>query len=405
MRLLGLDPQQVGAVLQRGDAVEHAAVFAGAGTELIEVAGKPLRTHHLAVLVDDDVAIPGVGGSHFFAVQEAVVLIAEVAGLVAHGDLLRQAGTQRVGAGHDDAVFDAQFEEGVAAGTNFRQEHLVRDGHLAVLVAALLFVGDLIFDLQRARTCFNHLLCEQIGRLRITKTSVDVGDDGHDMRLEAVDLFDQCLFLRLVAGLASGVEGAEDIVELTGVRLTEEGVELFDQRRHRGLLVHRLIRKRSELGAKRGDHPAGEIQIAAIGLAEMLLDRNQLLLRDEAMPATERLGVLGGIGVIGSHIAAHQRRGVPGDVQAGLETVLQAHPRHGFGGDAVPGRLGLEERLGSSKLARIGSRSLDSLVANTAWLVIHVLDPSLFCRIDIRDSALRNVLRAKRPNAYYVQGA
>src|SRR6195256_4636991 len=118
MRLLGLDPQQVGAVLQRGDAVEHATIFAGAGTELIKVAGKPLRTHHLAVPVDDDIAIPGVGGCHFLAIQEAVVQIAEVAGLVADGDLLRQTGAERVGAGHDDAVFDAQLEEGVAAGAN-----------------------------------------------------------------------------------------------------------------------------------------------------------------------------------------------------------------------------------------------------------------------------------------------
>src|SRR5258708_6517332 len=93
------------------------------------------------------------------------------------------------------------------------------------------------------------------------------------------------------------------------------------------------------------------------------------------MPATERLGVFGGIGVIGSHIVAHQRRGVPSDVQAGLEAVLQAHARHGFGGDAVPGRLGLEERLGSSNLARIGSQSLDSPVADATWLVVHVSDP------------------------------
>src|SRR6201984_3095150 len=104
----------------------------------------------------------------------------------------------------------------------------------------------------------------------------------------------------------------------------------------------------------------------------MLLHRNQLLLRDEAMPATERLGVLGGIGVIGSHIAAHQRRGVPGNVQAGLEAVLQTHARHGFGGNAVPGRLGLEERLSGSNLAQIGSRSLDGPVTDVTWLVVHV---------------------------------
>ena len=186
---------------------------------------------------------------------------------MADGDLLRQAGAERVGAGDDDAVFDAEFEEGVAAGADLRQEHLVRHGHLAVLVAALLFVGDLVFDLQRAGTRFDHLLGEQIGRLRIAEAGVDVGDDGHDVGLEVVDLFDQLLFLRLVAGLAGGVDVAEDIVELTGVGLTQEGVELFDQRRHRGLLVHRLVRQRSELGAQRGDHPAGEIQVAAIGRA------------------------------------------------------------------------------------------------------------------------------------------
>ena len=270
----------------------------------------------------------------------------------------------------------------MTAGPDLRQEDLVRHGHLAVLMAALLLVRDLVLDLQGAGARFDHLLGEQIGRLGVTKAGVDVGDDGHDMRLEVVDLFDQFLFLRLVACLAGDVDGAEDVVELARVRLTEEGVELFDQRRHRGLLVHRLIRKRSELGAKRGDHPAGEIQIAAIGLAEMLLDRNQLLLRDEAMPATERLGVLGGIGVIGSHIAAHQRRGVAGDVEAGLEAVLQPHARHGFGADAVPGRLGLEQRFSGSDLGQIGSRSLD----NSAWLVVHVRDPS----IDIRDSALQN---------------
>ena len=164
--------------------------------------------------------------------------------------------------------------------------------------------------------------------------------DRHDVGLEGVDLFDQRLFLRLVACLARGVEVAENVVELAGVRLTQECVQLFDQRRHRCLFVHRLIGKRPELGAKCCDHPAGEIQIAAIGLAEMLLDRNHLLLRDEAMPATERLGVLGGIAVIGGHIAAHQRRGVSSDVQAGPEAVLQTHARDGFGVDAVPGRPG-----------------------------------------------------------------
>ena len=164
--------------------------------------------------------------------------------------------------------------------------------------------------------------------------------------------------------------------------------------------MHRLIGKWSELGAKGGDHPAGEIEIAAVGLAEVLLDRNQLLLRDEAMPATERLGVFGGIGVIGRHVGAHQRRGVASDVQAGLEAVLQTHACHGFGGDAVPGRLGLEERLRGFNLALIGHRSLDRLFTDPTWLVIHL---SLLG--DIRDNALRNAcwkLNARFPLSYRV---
>jgi len=280
---------------------------------------------------------------------------------VADGDLLGEAGAERVGAGHDDAVLDAEFEEGMAAGPDLRQEHLVRHRHLAVLVAALLFVGDLIFDLQRARAGFDHLLGEQIGGLRIAEAGVDVGDNGDNVGLEGIDLFDQRLFLRLVACLAGRVQVAENVVEFTGVRLTQEGVELFNQSRHRCLLVHRLVGKRSELGAKCCDHPAGEIQIAAISRAEMLLHRNQLLLGNKTVPATERLGVFCGVRVIRGHVAAHQRRGVPSDVQAGLEAVLQTHARHGFGGDAIPGFLGLEQRFGRLKLGLIRSRALDGL--------------------------------------------
>src|SRR4029434_9779859 len=50
-----------------------------------------------------------------------------------------------------------------AAGADLRQEDLVRHGDLAVLVAALLLVRDLILDLQGARTSLDHLFCEHIG--------------------------------------------------------------------------------------------------------------------------------------------------------------------------------------------------------------------------------------------------
>ena len=294
----------------------------------------------------------------------------------------------------------------MAAGADLRQEHLVRHGDLAVLVAALLLVRDLVLDLERAGARFDHLLGEQIGRLGVAEAGVDVGDDGHDMGLEVVDLLDQLLLAGLVAFLARLVEVAEDVVHLARVGLAQEGVELFDQRRHRGLLVHRLVGQRAEFGAQRRDHPAGQVQIAAIGLAaEVLLDRDQLLLGDEAVPAAQRLRVLGGIGVIGRHVGPHQRRGVAGDVQTGLEAVLQAHARDGLGGHPVPGRLGLEERLGCVDLALIRGRALEGVDAT--GLVIHVLDPFADDKrrlvIDIFDSALRNAcheLNARKRSSY-----
>ena len=42
------------------------------------------------------------------------------------------------------------------------------------------------------------------------------------------------------------------------------------------------------------------------------------------------------------------------------------------GGDTVPGRLGLEQRLSGFDLAQIGGRSLERLIAESAWLIIHV---------------------------------
>jgi hypothetical protein len=262
---------------------------------------------------------------------------------VADRDLLGQARAQRVGAGDDDAVLDAEFEEGVAAGADLREEVLVRHRDLAVLMAALLLVGDLVLDLQRAGAGLDHLLGEQIGRLGIAEARVDVGDDRHDMGLVLVDRLEQLLLAQLVAGGARGVDVAEHHAQLAGVGLAQEGVEFLDQRRDAGLLVHRLVGQRPEFGAQRGDHPARQIEVAALGGAEMLLDADHLLLADEAVPAAERLGVVRRIGVIGSHVLAHDLRGVARDVEAGAETVLQAHARNRLGADAGPAALAVDQ--------------------------------------------------------------
>src|SRR3546814_8014047 len=95
MRLFRLDPQQVRAILERGDAIEHATVLTRPFAELIEVRRQPLRPHQLAVAVDDDVTVDAGDVGDFLAIEEAVVLVAKAARLAAEGDLLGQARAYR----------------------------------------------------------------------------------------------------------------------------------------------------------------------------------------------------------------------------------------------------------------------------------------------------------------------
>src|SRR5690606_8688845 len=237
VRLPGFDPQQLGSVLQAGDAVQYAAVFAGAGAELEQVGRQALRTQQFAFTLDHDIAVAQFGFGDFFAVQEAVVQVAQVARLVGDGDLLGQAGTQGVGTSNDYTVVDTQFQEGVANGSDLGEEVGMRNGNFAVLVAALLLVGYLVFDLDAAGTRFDHALGQQVGGFRVTETGIDVGNDRHDVGFEVVDLVLDLGSLGMVASVTGSVQSGEQQVQFAAVSLTQEGVELFDQVGDGGLLV------------------------------------------------------------------------------------------------------------------------------------------------------------------------
>ncbi|VXC48221.1 hypothetical protein SPHINGOAX6_20100 [Sphingomonas sp. AX6] len=322
---------------------------------MVEVRGQAFGAHQLTVALDHHIAAQGGQVGDLFTIEKRVILIAQVARLLGIGDLLRQARTQRIGARDDDPVFDAQFQEGVAAGADLCEKVLVRHGDLAILMPALLFVADLIFDLERARPRLDHLFRQQIGCLGIAEARVDIGDDRHDMGFVMVDGVGQSLNLDMVSGIACGVEIAEHHAQFARVGLFEEGVEFLDQRRDAGLFMHRLVGQRAEIAAQRGDHPAGEIEVAALGRSEMLLDADELLLADESVPAAQRLGVLRRIGVIGRHVAAHDACGIACDVEPSAEAVLRLHPRDAFRIDAVPcAAEALDERLGAGDLILIG---------------------------------------------------
>ncbi len=163
----------------------------------------------------------------------------------------------------------------------------MRHGNLAVLMAALLLIRYLIFDLERAGARFDHLLGKQIGCLGIAEACIDIGDNRHDMCLMAID----CLLRRsgggFVTGLTSGIKLAEQAAQFARIGLAQESVKLFDQCRNAGLFVHGLIRKWAKFAPQRGDHPARQIEVAPLGGTEMLLDADHLLLADKPVPAAE----------------------------------------------------------------------------------------------------------------------
>src|SRR3546814_10282338 len=86
-----------------------------------------------------------------FAVEEAVILVAQVAGFLRHGDLLGKAGTEAIGARHDDAVLDPQFHEGVAAGADLRDEILVRSEEHTSELQSLMRISYAVFCLQKKK--------------------------------------------------------------------------------------------------------------------------------------------------------------------------------------------------------------------------------------------------------------
>ncbi len=202
-------------------------------------------------------------------------------------ELLRETRAERVSAGDDDAVVDPEFEERIAHRGELRNEVLVGNGDFAVLVTALLLVRDLVFDLDGAGACLDHLLGQQVGGLGVTEARIDVGDDRHHVGLVVVDLGLNELGRGLVARCPCGIQLREQEVQLASIGLAQERVELLDERRYRGLLMHGLVRQRPELRAERRDHPPREVEVALVRTLQVLFDRDQLLLADEAVPDPE----------------------------------------------------------------------------------------------------------------------
>ena len=103
-------------------------------------------------------------------------------------------------------------------------------GDFAVLVAALLFVGNLIFDLQSACASFNHFLSQKICGLGVAKACIYVGNNGYDMRFVVLDFGHGGRFARRIILAAGVVEITEQNVEFAAISLAQERIKFFNER-------------------------------------------------------------------------------------------------------------------------------------------------------------------------------
>jgi hypothetical protein len=205
------------------------------------------------------------------AIEEAVVLIADVAGFAGEGDLLGQPSAERVGARDDHALVHAEFEERIA----HRRILAMKSSCGTVTLPSWwphCFSSETWFSIwmQQAPASMN-FLAKQIRRLGIAEARVDIGHDRHDVRFMGVDIVLNLGRAHLVASRSRRVEIAEQLVQLARIGLAQEGVEFLDQRRNAGLLVHRLIGQRPEFAAQRRDHPAREVEVTPLVVPKCFL--------------------------------------------------------------------------------------------------------------------------------------
>ena len=95
----------------------------------------------------------------------------------------------------------------------------MRDGDFTVLVAALLGVRYLVFNLNAARTGFNHLLGQQISGFFITETGVNIGNNRHDMGFIIINRRQRRIDVAAI--FAGFVQVDKQMTQFAGIGLTQ----------------------------------------------------------------------------------------------------------------------------------------------------------------------------------------
>jgi len=112
----------------------------------------------------------------------------------------------------------------------------------------------------------------------VAEPSIDIGDNRNDMSLETIDCGYSGRFSLGIASRASVLESLEEVVQRYLIRLAQRDIDLLDEIRDCGLLMHRLVGEMAEAITKACDHPARQVDVRALGRAAESLHRLDHLL-------------------------------------------------------------------------------------------------------------------------------
>ncbi len=114
-------------------------------------------------------------------------------------------------------------------------------GDFAVLMTALFDIGNLVFNLNAAGACFDHLFGQQVGCFLVAKPCIDVRYNRHHMGLKMINFVSNVFFLDIVSISQRFIQFLEKMPQFTGISLLEKAIQLLDQFRNRGFFMDRLI--------------------------------------------------------------------------------------------------------------------------------------------------------------------
>ena len=100
---------------------------------------------------------------------------------------MSQTSTEAICPSYDNAFINAKLFKCHATSAQLGDEIFAWNCDFTVLVATLLRVRNLVFDLQAASTSQDQFLCEQISGMLISEAGINISNNRNNVAFECID--------------------------------------------------------------------------------------------------------------------------------------------------------------------------------------------------------------------------